>query len=95
MRTIRQRILWATFSSALLSSAGLVFSAQPMIGKMVLPLYGGAPAVWTTCMVFYQVWLLAGYAYAHLLCRWLSFQLQLIVHLLLLGVALWLLVAGG
>ena len=88
VRTIRQRILWATFSSALLISAVLLFSAQPMIGKMVLPLYGGAPAVWTTCMVFYQVWLLAGYAYAHLLCRWLSFQLQLIVHLLLLGVAL-------
>jgi hypothetical protein len=45
--------------------ATLLFVVQPMVGKMILPLLGGTPAVWSTCMVFFQVALLAGYAYAH------------------------------
>lgn len=53
------------FALTLLVSAGLLFIIEPMFGKMVLPLLGGAPAVWNTCMVFYQAVLLAGYAYAH------------------------------
>jgi len=45
--------------------AFLLFQVQPMIGKFILPWFGGSPAVWTTCMLFFQVLLLAGYAYAH------------------------------
>ena len=50
-------------------SAALLFSVQPMLGRMVLPLLGGAPAVWSTCMLFFQAMLLAGYGYAHLSTR--------------------------
>ena len=45
----------------------LLFQVQPMISKMILPWFGGSPAVWTTCMLFFQVTLLAGYAYADVL----------------------------
>src|SRR5579871_6235365 len=53
------------FAMTLFVSATLLFLVQPMIAKMVLPLLGGTPAVWNTCMVFFQTLLLAGYAYAH------------------------------
>ena len=46
-------------------AAALLFSVQPIIGKMVLPVLGGTPAVWTTCLVFFQVMLLVGYLFAH------------------------------
>ena len=46
-------------------AAALLFSVQPMIGKMVLPVLGGTPAVWTTCLVYFQVMLLGGYLFAH------------------------------
>src|SRR5262245_21851810 len=52
-----------------------------MIAKMILPLLGGTPAVWNTCMIFFQAALLAGYCYAHLLSRWLSVRRQVLVHL--------------
>ncbi len=53
------------FALTMFVSATLLFLVQPMIGKMVLPLLGGTPAVWNTCMVFYQALLLGGYYYAH------------------------------
>jgi len=59
-----------------------------MVGKMVLPLLGGAPAVWNTCMVFYQAVLLAGYAYSHMLAGRLSLKIQLLIHLVILGLPL-------
>jgi len=64
-------------------SAFLLFQVQPLIARSILPWFGGTPAVWTTCMLFFQVVLLAGYAYAHLLCRW-SIRVQSAVHLTLL-----------
>jgi hypothetical protein len=75
----------ALFTVTLLVSAGLLFVVQPMFAKMVLPVFGGAPAVWNTCMVFYQVMLLGGYAYAHTTSRFLSIQRQAILHLALLA----------
>lgn len=57
------------FSLTVFLSAALMFAVQPMFGRMVLPLLGGSPSVWNTVMVFYQVTLLAGYAYAHALGR--------------------------
>jgi hypothetical protein len=59
-----------------------------MIAKMVLPLLGGTPAVWNTCMVFFQAALLAGYAYAHAISNWLGVRWQLVVHSIILLVPL-------
>jgi hypothetical protein len=57
------------FASTILLSAFLLFLVQPIIAKQILPWFGGTSAVWTTCMVFFQVTLLAGYAYSHWLTR--------------------------
>lgn len=73
------------FSLTLFLSSSLLFVVQPMIAKMVLPLLGGTPAVWNTCMVFFQTMLLAGYLYAHASTRWLRFQQQAILHIVLLA----------
>jgi hypothetical protein len=68
------------FSLAVLLGALLLFSMEPMIAKMVLPQYGGAPAVWNTCMVFFQAALLAGYAYAHAATTWLGVRRQVFLQ---------------
>ena len=60
-------VLLTAFALALTLSAGLLFNIQPMIGKMLLPLVGGAPAVWNVAMAFFQISLLTGYLVAHLL----------------------------
>src|SRR5215216_5414625 len=84
------------FAAALFVSAFLLFWVQPMVGKMVLPLLGGTPAVWNTCMLFFQAALLAGYAYTLALTRWLSPRAQASVHAgLLVAAALALPVALG
>src|SRR5215212_5854363 len=75
------------FAAALFVSAFLLFWVQPLAGKMLLPLLGGTPAVWNTCMLFFQALLLAGYAYALALTRWLSALAQGAVHLALLALA--------
>ena len=72
----------------ILVSAFLLFQVQPVISKKILPWFGGSPAVWTTAMLFFQVVLLAGYAYAHLLIRYVPPTRQGIVHGILLLLAL-------
>jgi len=72
------------FGVTLFLSAALLFAVQPMFAKMALPLLGGAPAVWNTCLVFYQAILLAGYLYAHLSLKWLGARRQAKLHLVLL-----------
>ncbi len=74
------------FAFTLFTSATLLFLVEPMIGKMITPLLGGTPAVWNTCMVFYQAVLLAGYAYAHFSTSWLGARKQAVLHLILLAV---------
>lgn len=74
------------YSLTLLLSASLLFSVQPMFSKMILPLLGGTPQVWNTAMLFFQVMLLGGYAYAHGTTKFLSVRMQAIVHLILLAV---------
>src|SRR5215469_16039662 len=74
------------FSTTIGLGAFLVFVVQPQVGKLVLPLLGGTPAVWNTCLVFFQVSLLGGYFYAHLVSR-LAFRLQVAAHLLVVVVA--------
>jgi hypothetical protein len=68
--------------------AFLLFAVQPLIGKYILPWFGGSPEVWTTCMLFFQVLLLGGYAYAHVIVSRLSSRLQVVVHIALIMMAL-------
>src|SRR5438093_8176352 len=79
------------FAATIFTGAFLLFLVQPLIGKFILPWFGGSPAVWTTCMLFFQLMLLAGYTYAHLSARFLKPRLQAVVHLAVLGAALLLL----
>jgi hypothetical protein len=67
-----------------LTGSFLLFFVQPMYGRLLLPRLGGAPAVWATSMVFFQVCLLAGYAYAHALGQWTPLRLQPAVHAVVL-----------
>ncbi|QDU31526.1 spermidine synthase [Anatilimnocola aggregata] len=73
---------WAAVT--ILVSAFLLFQVQPVISKTILPWFGGSPAVWTTCVLFFQLVLLGGYAYAHALIRYVSPGRQGIVHGVLL-----------
>ncbi|MCF8496209.1 MAG: fused MFS/spermidine synthase [Alphaproteobacteria bacterium] len=73
------------YALTLLLSAALIFAVQPMFSKMVLPLLGGTPQVWNTAMLFFQLMLLAGYAYAHGTSRFLSVNAQAVLHLVLLA----------
>jgi hypothetical protein len=70
------------------SSAFLLFCLEPMVGKMVLPLLGGAPAVWNTCLAFFQVALVVGYAYAHGTLAWLGARRQALLHLCIVAAPL-------
>lgn len=80
-----------TSAVAIFLGSFLLFLVQPVIGKMILPWFGGTPAVWTTCMLFFQVLLLAGYAYAALLARIASPVRQATIHIALLSLSLLLL----
>jgi len=80
----RTSVLASVFALALFTSAALLFWVQPLVAKMLLPLLGGAPSVWNTCMVFFQSLLLAGYAYALFVSQRLSLRNQAIVHAVLL-----------
>src|SRR5690349_7900304 len=73
------------YALTLFTGATLLFVMQPMVGKMILPLLGGTPAVWSTCMVFFQAALLGGYLYAHLLTSRLRPARQALVHLIALA----------
>jgi predicted membrane-bound spermidine synthase len=83
--------LVSAFSAAIFLNAALLFSVQPLFTKMVLPLLGGSPAVWNTCLLFFQALLLGGYLYAHLSSRWLSAKVQAVVHIALLLLAVFVL----
>src|SRR5207244_13333324 len=74
------------FAVTLFVSASLLFMVQPMVGKMVLPLLGGSPAVWNACMVFFQALLLLGYLYAHHVSTKYPPRRQWALHLIVLAV---------
>src|SRR3954469_12560501 len=67
-------------AASVLASALLLFLIEPAVAKALLPLYGGSPAVWNTCLLFFQGLLLLGYAYAHLSSRWLGGRGQIALH---------------
>lgn len=78
----------AAYGVAIFFGAFLLFQVQPLMGKYILPWFGGAPGVWTTCLLFFQVLLLGGYAYAHGSSRWLKPRTQVVVHLGLVAAGL-------
>jgi hypothetical protein len=80
-----------SYALTIFLSAFLLFQVQPLLGKYILPWFGGSPAVWTTCMLFFQLLLLAGYLYAHLITRYLVQRKQVVFHIGLIAAALLLL----
>lgn len=83
------------FSISIFLSAFLLFQIQPMIGKLILPWFGGTPAVWSTLMLFFEVLLTGGYAYAYWLIGRVRAQRQPLVHITLISVALLLLIVAS
>ena len=75
--------------------AFLLFQVQLILGKYILPWFGGTPAVWTTCMLFFQLLLLGGYLYAHFLSGKLNARMQAIVHIAVLSVSASVIVLGA
>jgi len=76
------------YAATIFLSAFLLFLVQPLIAKQILPWFGGASSVWTTCLLFFQSALLAGYAYAHASVRWLPPRRQIQLHIALLLISL-------
>lgn len=76
------------YAITIFTGAFLLFQVQPLIGKYILPWFGGSPGVWTACLLFFQTLLLGGYAYAHLLTSRLRPSRQAVVHVALLVLAL-------
>jgi hypothetical protein len=69
------------YALTILVSAFLLFQVQPIIAKIILPWFGGSAAVWTTCLLFFQMILLLGYLYSHAVVRYLKPRMQMFVHL--------------
>ncbi len=90
---MNQRIQYPVilFASAVFSGAFLLFLIQPMLGKLILPWFGGGPGVWTACLMFYQAALFLGYLYAYGLVRFFEPRTQWLVHAIAFSGALFLL----
>src|SRR5262245_27438361 len=80
--TLRQ--IMVPFALTIFTGAFLLFQVQPLIGKYILPWFGGGPGVWTTCLLFFQTVLLGGYAYAHFTSMCLLPKQQVIFHFILI-----------
>jgi spermidine synthase len=84
------------YAGTIFLSSFLLFLVQPLIARLILPWFGGSAAVWTTCMLFFQALLLAGYAYAHWLTRLSNKRAEAVIHtVLLLAAAATLPIAPG
>lgn len=88
-------MLYTAYAWNIFLGAFLLFQVQPLIGKYILPWFGGTPTVWSTVLLFFQVLLTGGYACAYGLIGRFSPRRQGIVHLLVLGVSLVLLALTG
>jgi SAM-dependent methyltransferase len=75
------------YALTILVSAFLLFQVQPVIAKIILPWFGGSAAVWTVCLLFFQMVLLLGYLYAHAVVRYLKPRTQMLLHVALLAVS--------
>ena len=76
------------FQATIFLSASLLFLIQPMFAKLTLPTLGGTPAVWNTCMLFFQFMLLVGYGYAHAWAKWVPQRMGAVIHLGILAIVL-------
>src|SRR5579863_6657822 len=72
------------YALTILVSAFQLFQVEPVIAKIILPWFGGSAAVWTTCLLFFQLALLLGYLYAHALIRFFKPRMQMTIHIALL-----------
>jgi hypothetical protein len=72
------------YALTILVSAFLLFQVEPVIAKIILPWFGGSAAVWTTCLLFFQLALLLGYLYAHALVGYFKSRMQMMIHIGLL-----------
>jgi len=77
----------ALFAATIFLGSFLLFQVELIIARIILPWFGGAAAVWTTCLLFFQIMLLLGYLYAHGLARYIRPKSQFLIHLVLLGAA--------
>lgn len=75
------------FALTIFTSAFLLFQVQPLIARYILPWFGGTPAVWSTCMLFFQLLLLGGYSYAHALNHFFKLRTQAVIHTIVLVLA--------
>ena len=73
--TRNERLAVAMLTCTVFFGAVLLFSLEPLVGRLLTPYFGSAAHVWLTCLMFFQAMLLLGYLYAHLLARRLSFSL--------------------
>jgi hypothetical protein len=76
------------YALTIVVSAFLLFQVQPVIAKIILPWFGGSAAVWTVCLLFFQIVLLLGYLYAHVVVRYLKPRVQGLLHIVLLLLSL-------
>src|SRR6476619_7048130 len=83
---LQERFARPLFILTIVTGSFLLFLAQPMIARVALPRVGGAPSIWNSAMLVYQLLLLGGYAYAHWLAR-LRPRVQVGIHIILLGLA--------
>jgi hypothetical protein len=70
-----------TYAITIFTGAFLLFQVEPLLARYILPWFGGTSAVWITCMLFFQLLLVAGYAYSHLIATRLQARMQAIVHI--------------
>jgi len=77
----------ALFAATIFLGSFLLFQVELIIAKIILPWFGGTAAVWTTCLLFFQIMLLLGYLYAHGLAQYFRPKSQFLIHLVLLGAA--------
>ena len=82
------KLFSALYAAVVFLSAFLLFLLEPIAARRILPVFGGSASVWTTCLVFFQAALLAGYCYAHIVARHLESKWQSYVHVLLLIAAI-------
>jgi len=83
------------FALATFISAFLLFQVQLLLGKQVLPLFGGTPAAWTACLLVFQLLILAGYGYSHAMAMWVSPRGQFVIHGVALGLSAVMLIILG
>src|SRR6476659_9088752 len=82
------RFVRVLYTLTIFLGSALLFLVEPIVAKMILPVFGGSPAVWNASVVFFQLMLLLGYAYAHGSVKLLGANRQPVLHLVVIALAL-------